>query len=207
MFSGGTDTSIVPIEWALVELLANPEKMALLQNELAEVVGNTKLVSISDLPNLPYLSAVVKETMRMHPALPLLVPHRLVTQSCELLGYEIRANTQVYINVWAIGHDPSVWDNPWEFRPERFLDSSPLASISVRGVNFDFLPFGSGRRMCPGLPLAMLMVEFILGSLVHSFEWMACGEPKVNEVFRLLTKPESPLVLKPYPKEPLQNLL
>ena len=198
--SGGTDTTFGTIEWALAELLANPNKMELLQSELTRVIGNRKCVDISDLPNLPYLSAVVKETMRMHPVVPLLVPHKL-THSCELLGYEILVGTQVYVNVWAIGRDPNVWENPLLFSPERFLDSR---LTSVQGVNWNFLPFGSGRRICPGLALATLNVEFILASLLHSFEWKACGEPKLTESFGLIVNMETPLVVKAYPRFPLQ---
>ena len=200
IFSGGTDTTFGTIEWALAELLANPNKMELLQSELTRVIGNRKCVDISDLPNLPYLSAVVKETMRMHPVAPLLVPHKL-THSCELLGYEILAGTQVYVNVWAIGHDPNVWENPLLFSPERFLDSG---LTNVKGVNWNFLPFGSGRRRCPGSALAILNVEFILASLLHSFEWKACGEPKLTESFGLIVHMETPLVVKAYPRLPLQ---
>ena len=194
MFVGGTDTSSIIVEWALAELLANLDKMDLLQSELKRIVGEKKLVDISDLPNLPYLSAVVKETMRMHPVLPLLLPHKL-TQSCELLGYEILADTEVYINVWAIGHDPNVWDNPSRFHPQRFLDAT-----SVRGVNFDLLPFGSGRRMCLGLLLGVLIVEFILASLVHSFEWKASTKPNLNELFVFVLKLETPLLVTTHPR-------
>ena len=124
----------------------------------------------------------------------MLLPHKL-TQSCELLGYEILADTEVYINVWAIGHDPNVWDNPSRFHPQRFLDAT-----SVRGVNFDLLPFGSGRRMCPGSPLALITTEFILANLLHNFEWKACSEPKLNESFGIIVKLETPLVVKAYPR-------
>ena len=194
MFVGGTDTSSITIEWALAELLANPKKMKLLQSELMRVVGDTKHVDISDLQNLPYLSSVVKETMRMHPVIPLLLPRKL-TQPCELFGYEILADTQVYVNVWAIGHDPNVWDNPSQFLPERFLNHD---MTNIRGVNFDFLPFGSGRRMCPGSPLALITTEFILANLLHNFEWKACSEPKLNESFGIIVKLETPLVVKAY---------
>ena len=200
IFSGGTDTTFGTIEWALAELLANPNKMELLQNELMRVVGNAKHIDICDVPNLSYLCAMVKETMRMHLVVPRLVPQKL-THSCELLGYEILAGTQVYVNVWAIGHDPNVWENPLLFSPERFLDNG---LTNVKGVNWNFLPFGSGRRICPRLALASLNLEFILASLLHSLEWKVCGEPKLNESFGIIVHMETPLVVKAYPRLPLQ---
>ena len=133
MFSGGTDTSPIEVEWALAELVANPDKMERLQDELTRVIGNTRSVDISDLPDLPYLFAVIKEAMRMHPVVPLLVPHKL-TETCELNGYEVIAGTQAYINMWAIGHDPNVWDDPWQFRPERFLGTD---KFSLNGGSFE----------------------------------------------------------------------
>ena len=203
MFAGGTDTSSITIEWALAELVANPDTMKRLQDELTIVIGNTRSVDISDLPNLPYLSAVIKETMRMHPVVPLLVPHKL-TETCELNGYEVLAGTQAYVNIWAIGHDPNVWDDPWQFRPERFLGNN---NISLNGGSFELAPFGSGRRICPGLSLGVLSMEFILASLVHSFEWKANSKPNLKELFMFLLKLETPLVVKAYPRLASSNLL
>ena len=170
--------------------------MEQLQDELTRVIGNTRSVDISDLPDLPYLSAVIKETMRMHPVVPLLVPHKL-TETCELNGYEVLGGTQVFVNVWAIGHDPNVWDDPWQFRPERFLGAN---NISLNGGSFEFAPFGSGRRMCPGLSLGILTVEFILASLVHSFEWKASSKPNLNELFVFVLKLETPLLVTTHPR-------
>ena len=203
MFSGGTDTSSITIEWALAELVANPDKMERLQDELTKVIGNTRSVDISDLPDLPYLSAVIKETMRMHPVVPLLVPHML-TETCELNGYEVLAGTQAYINMWAIGHDSNVWDNPWQFHPERFLGAD---KISLNGGSLELAPFGSGRRICPGLSLAVLSMEFILASLVHSFEWKVNGKPNLNEMCIFVLKLDTPLVIRAYPRLASGNLV
>ena len=200
LFAAGTDTSAITVEWALAMLLTNTDKMELVQNELTKVIGNQECVDISNLPNLPYLSDVIKETMRMHPVSPLLVPHRL-RQSCKLLGYDILADTQVFVNVWAIGHDPNVWDNPLKFWPERFLDSGKTSAIKE---NFSFLPFGLGKRICSRLPLAIFNVEFVLASLLHSFKWKACREQKLGELFGTIPKLEKPLVAKVYPRLPLQ---
>ena len=135
MLIAETYTSAVSIEWALAELLAHLNKLELLQEELHRVVGNTKLVDISDLPKLPYLSGLVKETMRMHLVVPLVLSHKLM-QSCELFGYEILADTQVFVNVWAISLDPCVWDNPSSFLPQRFLE---MSQASVHGEKLEFL--------------------------------------------------------------------
>ena len=169
MFSGGTDTSTVPIEWALVELLANPEKMALLQNELAEVVGNAKLVDISDIPNLPYLTAVVKETMRMHLVVPLVLSHKLM-QSCELFGYEILADTQVFVNVWAISHDPCVWDNPSEFLPRRFLEMSQASVHGPKNYVLSFLLFIDTNFLSHGLLFASFLINMYYVIFIARFQ-------------------------------------
>ena len=203
MFSRGTDTSSITIEWALAELVANPDKMERLQDELTRVIGNTRSVDISDLPDLSYLSAVIKEAMRMHPVVPLLVPHKL-TETCELNGYKVLAGTQAYINMWAIGHDPNVWDDPWQFRPERFLGTD---KISLNGGSFELAPFGSGIRICPGLPLAVLSMGFMLASLVHSFEWKSNCKPNLNEFCEFVLKLETPLVVKAYPRLASANLV
>ncbi|KAH7437715.1 hypothetical protein KP509_05G085500 [Ceratopteris richardii] len=166
LFGAGIDTSTVTIEWALAELLGHPHILKKLQDELSSVVGSTRLVQESDIENLPYLRAVVKETMRLHPALPLLLPHA-ARQQCQVNEYDIPSGTQVYVNVWAIGRDPNAWENPLMFYPERFLDSK----MDVRGHHFELLPFRSGRRACPGLALGISNVHLMLANLVHVFEW------------------------------------
>ena len=200
MFGGGTDTSSITIEWALAELLANHDKLDRIQEELMKVVGNNRLVEISDIPKLPYLSAVVKETMRLHPALPLLIPHEAI-QSCTANGYEILQGTQVFINVWAIGRAPEVWENALTFYPERFLESN----ISGQSQHFGFLPFGSGRRMCPGWMLGSLTVELILANLVHTIDLKASDKPQLKESPEtVIMTLKTPLSLKVCPKAPAQ---
>lgn len=166
MFAGGTDTSTVTMEWAMSELLRNPRIMKKLQAELDAVIGKERLVKETDVKNLPYLQAVIKETFRLHPVGPLLVPHES-TSCCKVANYEIPAGTRLYVNTWAIGRDPNAWENPLEFDPERFM----TGNIDVTGQDFRLLPFGSGRRGCPGIPLGMVIVQFAMAALVHAFDW------------------------------------
>ncbi|KAK3157316.1 hypothetical protein QOZ80_2AG0119230 [Eleusine coracana subsp. coracana] len=166
LIAGGTETSAVTVEWAMSEILRKPEVLAKATEELDRVVGRSQLVTEADIPNLRYLEAIVKEAMRLHPVAPLLVP-RLSREDTSVGGYDIPTSTRVLINVWAIGRDPTVWEAPTEFRPERFLGSN----VDVKGQHFCLLPFGSGRRMCPGLPLGLIMVHLTLANLLHGFTW------------------------------------
>lgn len=169
LFGAGSDTTATTIEWAMAELIRNPEKMKRAQAELDEVVGRHRMVEESDAERLPYLRAVVKEVFRLHPAVPFLIPHR-ADERCEIGGFMIPKHSQMIVNVWAIGRDPSIWKETAKFMPERFLEKE-MSSVEYRGQNFELIPFGSGRRLCVGLPLASRMVHLLLASLLHSFEW------------------------------------
>ncbi|KAL0310311.1 UNVERIFIED_CONTAM: Geraniol 8-hydroxylase [Sesamum calycinum] len=164
----GTDTTATTIEWAMAELLNNPKAMENIQNELSKVVGLNNEVEEFHIPKLKYLEAVVKETMRLHPAIPLLLP-RSPTQTSTVGGYTVPKKSMVFINLPWIQKDPSIWDSPLEFKPERFLHDTKKCPFN--GNNFNYLPFGSGRRICAGMPLAEKMVMYLLASLLHSFEW------------------------------------
>ncbi|PIA38273.1 hypothetical protein AQUCO_02800151v1 [Aquilegia coerulea] len=166
LFIASTDTTNATTEWAMSELLRNPNIMRNVQAELDQVVGQNRKFEESDIEKLHYLQAVVKETLRLHPPVPLLVP-RCARENTEFMGYTIPKDTQVFVNVWAIGRDPAFWEDPLSFKPERFLNSS----VDFKGQHFQFLPFGAGRRMCAGMMLAERMLHVILGSLIHSFEW------------------------------------
>ncbi|KAL2508654.1 Cytochrome [Forsythia ovata] len=166
MFLGGSETSSTSIEWALAELIRNPETMMKAKKEISSVVGSNKKFEESDIDKLSYLQAVIKETLRLHPPLPFLIPRR-ATQDTNFMGYLIPKNTQVFVNVWAIGRDEQYWEEPLVFKPERFLGSK----IDYKGQHFEFLPFGAGRRICPGLPLGQRVMHFMLGSLLHEFDW------------------------------------
>ncbi|VVA36199.1 PREDICTED: geraniol [Prunus dulcis] len=165
LFGAGTETTSATLEWAMAELLRNPEKLSKAQEELKQVVGKGKPVEESDITRLPYLQAIIKETFRLHPVVPLLLPRR-AQADIEICGYIVPKGAQVLVNAWAIGRDPTIWDNPTSFIPERFLG----LDIDVTGQNFELIPFGGGRRICPGLPLAMRMLNLMLGSLINSFD-------------------------------------
>lgn len=166
LFVAGTDTTSNTLEWAMAELLHNPETLLRVQAELRQTIGKDKLVKESDIARLPYLQAVVKETFRLHPAVPFLLP-RKVEVDTEMCGFIVPKDAQVLVNVWAIGRDPNLWENPNLFMPERFLGSD----MDVRGQNFELIPFGAGRRICPGLLLGIRMVQLMLASLIHSYDW------------------------------------
>uniref|UniRef100_A0A0E0CKV6 Uncharacterized protein n=1 Tax=Oryza meridionalis TaxID=40149 RepID=A0A0E0CKV6_9ORYZ len=186
LITGSTDTTSVSVEWAMSEVLRNPSVLAKATDELDRVVGRRRLVAEGDIPNLPYLDAVVKESMRLHPVVPLLIPRvsREDAFSVSVAGdgggaaaYDIPAGTRVLVNVWAIGRDPAVWgDDAEEFRPERFAAGSGSGSgVDVKGQDFELLPFGSGRRMCPGMGLGLRMVQLTLANLLHAFAWRLPG--------------------------------
>ncbi|XP_006341182.1 cytochrome P450 76A2-like [Solanum tuberosum] len=166
MFLAGSETTSSSVEWTLTELLRHPEAMARVKAEIFQIVGQNKKFEESDIDNLPYMQAVVKEVLRLHPPLPFLVPRRAMHDT-NFMGYDIPEDTQVFVNVWAIGRDPEYWDDPLDFKPERFLNSK----TDFKGQCYEFLPFGAGRRMCVGLPLGNRMLHFVLGSLLHEFDW------------------------------------
>jgi len=170
IFVAASDTSSETIEWAMAELIRNPEKLKRAQAELEKVVGLNRRLEESDTERLPYLRAVVKEVFRLHPAVPLLVPHRADSR-CEIAGFVIPKHCRVLVNVWGMGRDPEIWKEPLNFVPERFIDDELCSHVEYRGKHFELIPFGAGPRMCVGLPLASRMVHLMLGSLIHSFEW------------------------------------
>lgn len=170
IFMAGSETTSSTTEWAMTELLCNPEEMIKVKDELTRIVGSNRKVEESDIDDLPYLQAVVKETLRLHPPIPLLVPRRAM-QDTSFMGYDIPKNTQVFVNAWAIGRDPDCWDEPLAFKPERFIGSK----VDYRGQHYELIPFGAGRRMCAGVPLAHRMLNLVLGSLLHHFDWELDG--------------------------------
>jgi len=167
--AAGSDTITIAVEWAMAELLRNPSTMARVRVELDGAFGSKSTVEEPDAASLPYLQAVVKEAMRLHPVAPILLPHLAVEDGVEVGGYAVPKGSTVIFNVWAIMRDPGVWERPDEFLPERFLDKA--AGVEFRGKDFEFIPFGAGRRLCPGLPMAERVVPHIVASLLHGFDW------------------------------------
>ncbi|KAL7133526.1 hypothetical protein ABFS83_12G146800 [Erythranthe nasuta] len=179
MFTAGTDTTTSTLEWAMAELLRRPETLRRVQAELRATIPAGKKLEEENLEKLPYLKAVIKETLRLHPPLPFLVPHKAM-DTCKMMGYHIPKETQILVNVWAIGRDPKTWKDPLEFRPERFLD--PNNTADYKGHHFEFIPFGSGRRICPAVPLATRVLPLALGSILHSFDWVLADGMKPAEM-------------------------
>lgn len=167
MFLAGTETTSTTVEWAMTELLLNPESITKVKDEIAKVVGPSGKLEEKDTDNLHYLHAVVKEALRLHAPFPFLVPRRS-SQDTNFMGYHIPKNTQVLVNAWAIGRDPEYWDESLSFKPERFLGSN----LDYKGKHYELIPFGAGRRICIGIPLAQRMVMLILASLLHEFDWV-----------------------------------
>ncbi|KAK7285533.1 hypothetical protein RJT34_20307 [Clitoria ternatea] len=203
IFMAGTDTSALTTEWALAELINHPRVMEKARQEIDAVIGKRRIVEESDIANLPYLQAIVKETLRIHPTGPLIV--RESSESCTVWGYEIPAKTQLFVNVWAIGRDPNHWENPLEFRPERFIseEGSVKGRLDVRGQHFHLIPFGSGRRGCPGTSLALQVVQTNLAAMIQCFEWKVNGG---NGTIDMQEKPgltlsrAHPLICVPVPR-------
>lgn len=167
MLIGSVDTSIVTLVWALSLILNNYNVLERIQDELDTHVGKERCIVESDLKQLIYLQAVVKETLRLYPSVPLLVPHEAM-ENCTIDGYHIQKGTRILFNAAKIHRDPIVWVEPNKFRPERFLSSHK--DVDVRGNNFELIPFGSGRRICPGISLGLQTVQLTLANLIHSFD-------------------------------------
>ncbi|KAK4479375.1 hypothetical protein RD792_014887 [Penstemon davidsonii] len=170
VFSAGTDTSSTVLEWAMAELIRHPEVMRKLQLEVRGIVKDKHGITNNDMEKMCYLKAVMKETLRYHTPIPLLVP-RVATKDVKINGYDVSSGTMVMINAWAIGRDSDSWIEPEMFKPERFLNSS----IDFKGLDFELIPFGAGRRGCPGIAFAMATNEFVLANLVKEFDWELPG--------------------------------
>ncbi|CAL9097745.1 unnamed protein product, partial [Musa textilis] len=180
LFTAGTDTSAVTVEWAMAEMLRNPAILKRAQAEADAVVGRDRLLEESDLPKLAYLQAVCKEALRLHPSTPLSLPH-FSYEECEVGGYRIPSNSRLLVNIWAIGRDPKVWADPLVFDPDRFVAGGEGAKYDPHGNDFEFIPFGAGRRICSGKLTGMVFVQYMLGALVHSFDWrLPDGEEELD---------------------------
>ncbi|GKV17623.1 hypothetical protein SLEP1_g28101 [Rubroshorea leprosula] len=189
-------TTSAAVEWAMAEMLRHPEKTRRVREEIEEVVGKHNIVEESHLPKLLYLDAVLKESLRLHPPAPLMVP-RSPDRTCTVAGYTIPQGSKILFNTWAIQRDPKVWENPLEFEPERFLNDPGKGDY--HGNNFSLFPFGSGRRICAGIPLAEKMMRYVVATLVHSFEWeLPEGvDHDLSDKFGFVLKKSTPLVAKP----------
>ncbi|XP_078175996.1 cytochrome P450 81Q32-like isoform X2 [Carex rostrata] len=171
LLEAGTDTSSGTVEWAMSLLLNHPDAMLKAQDEISKVVGHGRILEDTDLPSLPYLQCIIKETLRLYPVAPLLVPH-MSSSDCTVSGYHISCGTMLLVNLYSIHRDKSTWDKPNEFMPERFW-------AGKAGGKF-LIPFGMGRRMCPDENLGMRMVGLALGTMIQCFEWERVGKEMVD---------------------------
>ncbi|GLJ31859.1 hypothetical protein SUGI_0641020 [Cryptomeria japonica] len=192
MLTAGIETSSTTVEWAMTELLRNPATLLRAQKEMESAVGRERRVKESDVMKLDYLRCVVKETFRLHPPLPMLIPHESI-EGCNIGGYFVPPKTKLFVNVWAMGRDENVWEDAHLFKPERFMGSTK----DVRGQDFDLLPFGAGRRGCPGISMGVSVVDLALAQLIHCFDWTVEGEVDVEEEFGLAVPRKNPLFVRP----------
>ncbi|KAK1436612.1 hypothetical protein QVD17_02394 [Tagetes erecta] len=203
ILAGGTDTSISTMEWAMSLLLNNPSVLKKARAEIDNYVGHDRLVEESDMSNLPYLGCIIKETMRMFPAAPMLP--RESAEDCIVGGYHVPKGTMLLVNLWAMQNDPNIWDDPTTFKPERF---EGLEDGYRDG--FKLIPFGFGRRCCPGEGMAMRLIGLGLGSLIQCFEWERTSEKKVDmsEGTEGLSMPKAiNLVAVCHPRPTMLNIL
>ncbi|KAJ1269531.1 hypothetical protein BS78_07G218700 [Paspalum vaginatum] len=215
MVVGGTETTSNTVEWAMAELMQQPRLLAKVRDELDAVVGRDAVVEEAHLPRLRYLHAVIKETLRLHPALPLMVPH-CPSADATVAGYLVPAGSRVFVNVWAIMRDPAVWKDPTEFIPERFLDDDAAGNGGGQeaagrgsgswdfngGGDMAYLPFGSGRRICAGIAMADRMTGYSLAMLLQAFDWELPPGERLDLAgrFGIVMKKATPLVAVPTPR-------
>ncbi|XP_058103956.1 xanthotoxin 5-hydroxylase CYP82C2-like [Magnolia sinica] len=203
MITAGSDTTSIELVWALSLLMNHRDALKRAQDELDMHIGRERLVQRSDIEKLTYLQAIIKETLRLYPAGPLLIPHEAI-EACQVGGFHVRAGTRLLVNVWKIHRDPRVWSDPLEFRPERFLGSH--VDVDVWGQNFELIPFGSGRRSCVGISLALQVMQLALARLLHGFDWATPmdGPVDMTEGFAFSLPKKDPLLLLIKPRLPLK---
>jgi len=193
----GTDTSAITMEWALAELIRNPNVMERAREEIDSVTGNnSRVIAESDIVNLPYMRSIVKETLRLHPTTPMI--GRESSEKMKVCGYEIGEKTWLLVNLWAMGRDPKVWEEALEFRPERFMGEEK--GFDVRGQNYELMPFGTGRRVCPGASLALQVVTSNLAAMVQCFDWKVEGSVGMEEKPSMTLPRAHPLLCVPVPR-------
>ncbi|KAJ0980125.1 hypothetical protein J5N97_008380, partial [Dioscorea zingiberensis] len=209
IFGAGSETSTKTVEWAMAEMMKNPEVMKKAQSEVREVLqGKSKtsrVITEEDISGLKYLKLVIKETLRMHAPAPLLLP-RESRESFEMMGYHVPARATILVNAWAIARDPQYWDDPLVFKPERFEGSS----ISFNGSCFEYIPFGAGRRVCPGIWFGLANIELPLAQLLYYFDWKlpAGVQPHnldMSEAFGVTIGRKDSLLLHPTPARIIIN--
>ncbi|KAK9995618.1 hypothetical protein SO802_020304 [Lithocarpus litseifolius] len=205
MFAAGTDTTFITLDWGMTELIMNPKVLQRAQAEVQSIVGERRAVLESDLPQLHYMKAVIKEIFRLHPPAPVLVPRESM-EEVNIDGYNIPAKTRFFVNAWAIGRDPESWENPYVFEPERFICST----VDFKGQHFELIPFGAGRRSCPAITFGTASVELALAQLLHSFDWelppgITAKDLDMTEVFGITMHRIADLIVIAKPRFPLDH--
>ncbi|KAM3339305.1 hypothetical protein P3S68_029174 [Capsicum galapagoense] len=203
MITAGMDTVAITVEWAMAELVRNPRVQQKVQEELDRVIGSDRIVNETDISKLSYLQHVVKESLRLHPPTPLMLPH-MAGSNVQVGGYNIPKGSIVHVNVWALGRDPKVWEYPLQFWPERFMKED----VDMKGHDYRLLPFGAGRRTCPGMNLAVNLVTSMIAHLLHHFVWSLPNGVEVKDVDMMespgtVTYMQTPLHVVPTPRLPL----
>lgn len=196
MFVAGSDTASSTVEWAMAELLKNKTMMKKAQEEVRKLIGKKSFIGVKDISQMDYLKCVIKETLRLHP--PAALIYRETSDGVKLGGYDIPPKVMVVINSWAIHRDPNLWDRPEEFVPERF-ENNP---VDFKGLDFHYIPFGFGRRGCPGLTFGVFAVEYLMANLLYWFDWNQTEELDMDEVSGLTVHKKNPLLLLPIPYRP-----
>jgi cytochrome P450 len=212
IFGAGSETSATTLDWAMAELVRNPKAMARATAEVRGAFAARGAVAESALGELRYMHLVIRETLRLHPPVPLLLP-RECREPCRVLGHDVPAGATVLVNVWALGRDERYWPggDPEEFRPERFEDGGEAVGVEFKGADFELLPFGAGRRMCPGMAFGLANVELALASLLLHFDWEAPGiadptELDMTEAFGITSKRQADLLLRPILRVPVPGV-
>ncbi|CAM0914177.1 unnamed protein product [Alopecurus aequalis] len=196
LFAAGSETTASTLQWAMAQMMRNPEVLGRAQVEVRGALAGQSRVPEEALPELPYVQLVIKETLRLHPVAPLLLP-RECQEPCRVLGYDVPEGAMVLVNAWALARETATWGpDAEEFRPDRFEDNA-CATVDFRGNNFQFLPFGSGRRMCPGVMFSMAVMEIALASLLFHFDWElpAGSEVDMEEVLGITARRKNDLWL------------
>ena len=201
MLLAGSEISATTLEWALSLLLNHPEAMKKVREELDNSIGQDRMINESDLPKLPYLQNVITETLRLYPPAPLLVPHES-SNDCKVCGFDIPQGTMLFVNLWSLHRDANLWKDPTRFMPERFEGKE-------RGEDYNMIPFGTGRRACPGDKLAKRVIGMTLGALIQCFEWKRIGEEEIDMMEgEGITMPKAePLIALCKPRDVMENVL
>ncbi|XP_052149779.1 zealexin A1 synthase-like [Oryza glaberrima] len=195
MFAAGSETSSTTLEWALTELVRNPHIMEKAQSEVREIFRGENKLTEEMMDKLSYLRLVIRETLRLHLPVPFLLP-RQCREPCSVMGYDIPVGTKVLVNAWAIARDNQYWDDPEVFKPERFENNH----VDFKGIDFEFIPFGAGRRICPGIALGLANIELMLASLLYHFDWEFLDRDRndeidLSETFGITAKRKSKLMV------------